>query len=82
MIKVMGHGKMRKTVNIQITPDGKATPDGTTHLEYASDAHRLARVLERNLPSGTFDRLLKDLFSIHMRDYLDDQTIRQGNGHF
>lgn len=78
MLKIMGHGKMRKTVNIQITPEGRADPNGTTHLEYASDAHRLARVLERNLPSGTFDRLLKDLFSIHMRDYLDQQTIDHG----
>lgn len=82
MLRMMGHGKLRKTVNIQITPEERANPHGTTHLEYARDAHKLARVLQRNLPSGTFDRLLKDLFSIHMRDYLDDQTINQGNGHF
>lgn len=74
---IMGHGRMQRSININITSDHKATPDAS-HIDYSADAKRLARVLQRHLPSGTFDRLLKELFAIHMRDYLDHQAIRNG----
>ena len=69
---VMGHDKMRKTSRLVISRNHKADAD-TTLDEMEKDARKLASMLKRNLPSATFDRLVRLLNNDHWKEYMGDR---------
>lgn len=74
---IKGHGRMKRSINITIATGVKAADPTTPPMDYDRDAARLARILATHLPSGTFDRLLKNMFAMHMRDYLASDSIAE-----
>lgn len=74
---IRGHSGMKKSANLVISRNHKVgeniTPD-----DFESDAKRLALVLHRNLPGGTFDRVLNHMMRLHMREVLDQQYKEVG----